>query len=246
MPAISSGPGETYVKPQAAGRGGGGIGGVATHTPDGKAIKVNAPPCDYCGEPIIGTNAFFFPFSSGDFVSPYKYTKTNKNKTKTQQTKQKNTREVFVERQNNTKQNKICKCYITGRVTNALGKMFHPEHFVCANCSQPFRDGKFVEHEGKPYCSDHYFELFAPRCFRCAPFFQRCSRIYAGTPFPMISVIYAFVPLSCCLCLHSIELLTTSNAVYQKQMRTAYQREDSQGVGTLVAPKPLHLHRLWR
>jgi len=51
---VSDGPGAAYAKP-AAGRGGGNIGGMATHTPDGKAIKVNAPPCDYCGEPIIGT-----------------------------------------------------------------------------------------------------------------------------------------------------------------------------------------------
>eukprot|EP01090_Pellita_catalonica_P017642 TRINITY_DN536_c0_g1_i3.p1 TRINITY_DN536_c0_g1~~TRINITY_DN536_c0_g1_i3.p1 ORF type:complete len:528 (+),score=62.05 TRINITY_DN536_c0_g1_i3:141-1724(+) len=60
-----------------------------------------------------------------------------------------------------------CSKMIVGRVTNALGKKWHPDHFVCETCSQPFKDGKFIEHQGKPYCEDHFYELFAPRCTRC-------------------------------------------------------------------------------
>jgi hypothetical protein len=80
---------------------------MATHTPDGRPINFNGPPCDHCGEMVIG------------------------------------------------------------KVVHALNKTFHPEHFVCANCSQPFPGGKFIEHEGKPYCEEHYWDLFAPRCYAC-------------------------------------------------------------------------------
>ncbi|KAL6064720.1 LIM and senescent cell antigen-like-containing domain protein 2 [Balamuthia mandrillaris] len=103
----STGPGAAFVRPQHAGRGGGNIGGVAEFTPEGKKLTVHGPPCDYCGEPVVG------------------------------------------------------------KVTNALGKHYHPEHFVCTNCSQPFPGGKFLEYEGKPYCEPHYYELFAPRCIAC-------------------------------------------------------------------------------
>lgn len=84
-----------------------GVSGMATHTPDGRPIQFNGPPCGHCGEVVIG------------------------------------------------------------KVVNALGKTWHPEHFVCCTCSQPFPGGKFVEHEGKPYCEEHYWELCAPRCFAC-------------------------------------------------------------------------------
>lgn len=83
------------------------MGGVASHTPDGRAITVHSQTCAYCNEAIVG------------------------------------------------------------KVINALNKTYHPEHFVCTNCSQPFKDGRFIEHEGKPYCEEHYSELFAPRCYGC-------------------------------------------------------------------------------
>jgi hypothetical protein len=103
---VSTGPG-MIAKPPPAGRGGTNVGGVASHTPDGRAITVNSVTCAYCNEAIVG------------------------------------------------------------KVINALNKTYHPEHFVCTNCSQPFPGGKFVEHEGKPYCEEHYAELFAARCYNC-------------------------------------------------------------------------------
>eukprot|EP01088_Endostelium_zonatum_P007709 TRINITY_DN2007_c0_g1_i1.p1 TRINITY_DN2007_c0_g1~~TRINITY_DN2007_c0_g1_i1.p1 ORF type:complete len:558 (-),score=187.68 TRINITY_DN2007_c0_g1_i1:152-1825(-) len=60
-----------------------------------------------------------------------------------------------------------CGDPIVGRVTNAMGKAFHPDHFVCSNCSQPFPDGAYIEHDGQAYCEEHYYELFAPRCAAC-------------------------------------------------------------------------------
>lgn len=60
-----------------------------------------------------------------------------------------------------------CNEMVIGRVLNAMGKTWHPDHFVCEVCSQPFPDGKFIEQGDKPYCETHYFELFAPKCIRC-------------------------------------------------------------------------------
>jgi hypothetical protein len=42
---------------------------------------------------------------------------------------------------------------VIGKVVNALGKTWHPEHFVCCTCSQPFPGGKFVEHEVPSFLS---------------------------------------------------------------------------------------------
>lgn len=59
-----------------------------------------------------------------------------------------------------------CGEMIIGISTNALGKSYHPEHFVCTYCKLPFT-GSFIEHEDKLYCENDYNELFSPRCFTC-------------------------------------------------------------------------------
>lgn len=57
---------------------------------------------------------------------------------------------------------------IIGQCLNALGKTFHPEHFVCIHCNKPFPSGQsFIEYEGDPYCEADYNELFSPRCANC-------------------------------------------------------------------------------
>ncbi|EGC37101.1 hypothetical protein DICPUDRAFT_54237 [Dictyostelium purpureum] len=60
-----------------------------------------------------------------------------------------------------------CNEMIIGVATNALGRSYHPEHFVCTYCKLPFA-GSFVEHEAKLYCENDYLELFSPRCNACA------------------------------------------------------------------------------
>jgi len=60
-----------------------------------------------------------------------------------------------------------CGESIVGRYTSALGKQWHPEHFVCASCGKPFAEGKFFEQGGKAYCEDDYHALFSPRCAVC-------------------------------------------------------------------------------
>jgi len=49
-----------------------------------------------------------------------------------------------------------CSQPIRGSVINALGTAWHPEHFVCQSCHQPFPGGAFYEVNGLPYCEVHY------------------------------------------------------------------------------------------
>lgn len=57
-----------------------------------------------------------------------------------------------------------CGQPISGAYTSALGKTWHPEHFVCARCKQPFSGKGFFERDGKAYCERDYQELFGLRC----------------------------------------------------------------------------------
>lgn len=58
---------------------------------------------------------------------------------------------------------------ILDKVTIALDQTFHPEHFVCAHCGCQFdADDGFHEKDGKPYCKNDFFDLFANKCAGCA------------------------------------------------------------------------------
>jgi len=69
-----------------------------------------------------------------------------------------------------------CDEMIIGQCINALGKTYHPEHFVCAHCNNQFPSGQnFIEHEGQPYCEADYSTLFCPRCANCKqPITDKC------------------------------------------------------------------------
>lgn len=41
------------------------------------------------------------------------------------------------------------------------------DHFFCAQCGKQFGEEGFHEREGKPYCRDDYFDMFAPKCGAC-------------------------------------------------------------------------------
>lgn len=60
-----------------------------------------------------------------------------------------------------------CGQPIAGRYTNALGKSWHEEHFVCARCGRPFAGGRFFEKDGRAYCEADYHSLFSPQCVVC-------------------------------------------------------------------------------
>ena len=60
-----------------------------------------------------------------------------------------------------------CNRPISGPYVTALGKKWHPEHFVCTACKKPFGKHGFVKHRGRPYHERCYLERFAPRCDVC-------------------------------------------------------------------------------
>ncbi|XP_029989721.1 paxillin-like [Sphaeramia orbicularis] len=60
-----------------------------------------------------------------------------------------------------------CKKPIVGQVVTAMGKTWHPEHFVCTHCQEEIGSRNFFEREGQPYCETDYHNLFSPRCHYC-------------------------------------------------------------------------------
>ncbi|XP_076416656.1 paxillin isoform X3 [Peromyscus maniculatus bairdii] len=60
-----------------------------------------------------------------------------------------------------------CKKPIAGQVVTAMGKTWHPEHFVCTHCQEEIGSRNFFERDGQPYCEKDYHSLFSPRCFYC-------------------------------------------------------------------------------
>lgn len=53
------------------------------------------------------------------------------------------------------------------KCVTALDKTWHTEHFFCAQCGQAFGEDGFHERDGKPYCRNDYFDMFAPKCNGC-------------------------------------------------------------------------------
>uniref|UniRef100_A0A3B3SZ29 Paxillin a n=1 Tax=Paramormyrops kingsleyae TaxID=1676925 RepID=A0A3B3SZ29_9TELE len=54
-----------------------------------------------------------------------------------------------------------CQKPITGRCITAMGRKFHPEHFVCAFCLKQLNKGTFKEQNDKPYCQTCFIKLFS-------------------------------------------------------------------------------------
>ena len=62
---------------------------------------------------------------------------------------------------------KVCQQPVFGEYIQALGSTWHPDHFLCAACSQPIRERQFVEYQGQAYHLPCYRLAFAPRCAIC-------------------------------------------------------------------------------
>eukprot|EP01124_Arcella_intermedia_P008152 TRINITY_DN150_c0_g1_i6.p1 TRINITY_DN150_c0_g1~~TRINITY_DN150_c0_g1_i6.p1 ORF type:complete len:500 (-),score=50.28 TRINITY_DN150_c0_g1_i6:41-1540(-) len=61
-----------------------------------------------------------------------------------------------------------CQEPIVGPIVQAMGKNYHPDHFVCEYCSQPFPGGRFIKaSDDNLYCEQDFAELFAKRCKVC-------------------------------------------------------------------------------
>lgn len=57
--------------------------------------------------------------------------------------------------------------FILQKCVTALEKTWHTEHFFCAQCGKQFGEEGFHERDGKPYCREDYFDMFAPKCGGC-------------------------------------------------------------------------------
>jgi len=68
-----------------------------------------------------------------------------------------------------------CGQPILGEVVQALGRMWHPEHFVCVSCRTPLGTASFYESQGSAYCANCWKTMFCPRCAHCdQPITDRC------------------------------------------------------------------------
>jgi LIM domain/Protein DA1 len=60
-----------------------------------------------------------------------------------------------------------CGKPVQGSYVNALGAVWHAEHFVCVACKLPIDSTSFNVHDNKPYHPACYIERVAPRCAHC-------------------------------------------------------------------------------
>ncbi|XP_048868819.1 transforming growth factor beta-1-induced transcript 1 protein-like isoform X1 [Brienomyrus brachyistius] len=60
-----------------------------------------------------------------------------------------------------------CQKPVVGQVVTALGRVWHPEHFVCMECETELGSRNFFEKDGRPYCEADYFSLYSPHCAHC-------------------------------------------------------------------------------
>lgn len=60
-----------------------------------------------------------------------------------------------------------CGEVIKGQYISALDQSWHPDHFVCTECASPFTGNQFRKHGNKPYCEEHFRQLFAENCAKC-------------------------------------------------------------------------------
>ncbi|KAG0196818.1 hypothetical protein BGX28_009704 [Mortierella sp. GBA30] len=60
-----------------------------------------------------------------------------------------------------------CNTAIENECLTALGKSWHPGHFFCRECGDPFEEDGYMVHDDQPYCEKDYLRLFAPKCTGC-------------------------------------------------------------------------------
>jgi hypothetical protein len=60
-----------------------------------------------------------------------------------------------------------CNQVIDGETIQALGKTWHPHHFICNQCRQPITGGQYFVQDSRPYCQKDYLSLFGTRCSIC-------------------------------------------------------------------------------
>lgn len=63
-----------------------------------------------------------------------------------------------------------CHSQIRGPFITALGRIWCPDHFICAtpSCRRPLQDLGFVEEQGQLYCEYCFEQYLAPPCAKCS------------------------------------------------------------------------------
>jgi len=60
-----------------------------------------------------------------------------------------------------------CNQSIKSDVINALGSTWHSDCFVCQYCKKPFSGGTYFNHNGQPFCEQHYHTQTGSICNGC-------------------------------------------------------------------------------
>jgi paxillin len=74
---------------------------------------------------------------------------------------------------------KGCDDYIMGDGIEACGAFWHEEHFNCTHCHCDFDGDSYFEHDDRPYCEEHYFELFGQKCAGCGEVITDDTELHA-------------------------------------------------------------------
>ena len=61
---------------------------------------------------------------------------------------------------------------------SAIGKAWHPHHFVCAGCGESLQNQGFIEEGGKLYCEKDFNQYFAPHCDTCKQPISGVSKLF--------------------------------------------------------------------
>ena len=48
-----------------------------------------------------------------------------------------------------------------------MGRVWHPEHFICSTCHQQLNNTTFVFEEEQIFCEGCYEKTFAKTCYAC-------------------------------------------------------------------------------
>lgn len=91
-----------------------------------------------------------------------------------------------------------CKADIRGPYVSALGKIWHPEHFVCTKCTKTLQNCGFIEEKGKRFCQSCYETHFARECKKCF------KRIF-GNSVAALDAFWHPECFVCAVCSHSFD-----------------------------------------
>lgn len=100
------------------------------------------------------------------------------------------------------------KKILSGSVIQAFGGHYHSSCFVCRDCGKPFEAGKYYEHEGQPYCEQHYVDLTSEKC-------EFCKKAVDDTN--LVRVQGRAFHSSCLFCSHCQTPLAKQGSIFQRE-----------------------------